>query len=110
MARPTGPHAANNMFMGYYREPFGDGGLSAFTVVQPLPDGFVCEKRLDYAGTSNPVYIAFAEYKFNADGTTIAPDTATSTWVIQKLSYDGSQNLVRIQVQNGAWDNRASLF
>jgi hypothetical protein len=110
MAPPRGPHALEEQLRGYYREPFGDGGMSAFTVVQPLPDGFVCEKRLDYAGTSNPVYIGFAEYKFQPDMVVIEPNTATDTWVIQKLTYDSSQILTRIQVRWGAWDNRTALF
>lgn len=60
----------------------------------------------DFAGGSNPIYIGSAE-----------PGTATSaaSWLIKKLSYDGSGNIASIQFAGGSanptnvWDNRASL-
>lgn len=112
MSAPRGSHALNSMEMGYYREPFGDGGMSAKAVVQPIPSGFDSEKRLDYdvRTDDNPVYVAFAEYKFTDDTTTITPTTNTDTWIIQKFTYDGSDRVTRIQVTRGAWDDRASLF
>lgn len=59
------------------------------------------EVRLDYTGgpTGSPTYVGKA-----------LNGTATSgTWNIQKLTYDGD-NLTRVQIASGAWDNRASLF
>ncbi len=60
------------------------------------------ESRLDYAARSdsNPVYVGKAE-----NGT----PTTTQTWVIQRLTYDGTDRLIRVEVLTGAWDSRASL-
>lgn len=62
--------------------------------------------QLDYSGGSNPIYIAIAK-----------PGTATSTakWQIKKLTFDGNNNITKIEYANGSpnfdqiYDNRASL-
>ena len=103
MMRHQGPHALAMMEMEYHRHVFGDGRQAAKAVVQPLPAAFDSEKRLDYDARTddNPVYIGFAE----------TPYTSTAdTWKIQKLTYDGSDRVIRIQVATGTWDDRASLF
>lgn len=108
MSAPTGPHSLEAMLRGYYREPFGDGGLSAFGVMQPLPAAFESEKMLDYdARTDNqPVYVGFAESSIK----TGAPSASAGAWIIQKFTYDGSDRVTRIQVGRGTWDGRAALF
>jgi hypothetical protein len=61
------------------------------------------ETRLDYDTRidSNPVYIGKA-----AQETT----TSANSWTIQKLLYDVSSRVTRVEVLNGvAWDNRDSL-
>ena len=107
MARPIGPHALHNMLVGYFREPFGDGGMTTFAVEQPLPAAFESEKKLDYGARTddNPVYIGFAE-----STVTTGPPTGTSAWIIQKFTYDGSDRVTQIAVRRGAWDSRADLF
>ena len=107
MAEPTGPHALEAMLRGYYREPFGSEGMSAFGVVQPLPAAFESEKKLDYdtRTDNNPVYIGFAESSEKS-----LPPTDSSAWIIQKLTYDDSDRITRIQVARGTWTGRAALF
>jgi hypothetical protein len=60
------------------------------------------ESRLDYdeRTDANPVYVGK-----NTNGAA----TSAGTWVIQKLTYDGSNRLTRAQVLTGVWDNRATL-
>lgn len=62
--------------------------------------------QLDYDGGTNPIYIGLA-----TPGTL----TSESTWLIKKLTFDGSNNPTAIKYANGSpnfdqiWDNRASL-
>ncbi len=100
------------MEMEYHYHPFGDQHLAAQRVVQPLPAAFDSEKRLDYDTRTddNPVYIGFAEYIFTSETAAITPSTATETWLVQKLTYDSSNRVTRIQAARGAWDDRVSLF
>lgn len=60
------------------------------------------ESRLDYAGRTDdqPVYVGRA-----SSGTA----TSSGVWVVEKVTYDGSDRPTRKQVLTGAWDNRASL-
>jgi hypothetical protein len=110
--RHTGAHVVNNMEMEYHYHPFGDNHLAAKRVVQPLPAAFDSEKRLDYdvRTDDSPVYIGFAEYLFTSATDSLTPSTSTDIWIIQKLTYDGSNRITRIQVARGAWDDRVSLF
>lgn len=109
--RHTGSNVVYSMQQEYHYHPFGDGYLAAQRVVQPLPEAFDSEKRLDYASRTddNPVYIGFAEYQFNSEGT-VVPTTDVSTWIIQKLTYDASDRITRIEVRRGTWDARTTLF
>lgn len=62
--------------------------------------------QMDYAGGSNPVYLGQA-----------TPGTATSTalWQIRKLTFDGNNNITKIEYANGSpsfnqvYDDRAGL-
>lgn len=110
--RHTGGNALHGMEMEYHYHPFGEDHLAAQRVVNPLPEAFDTEKRLDYdtRDDENPVYIAFAEYLFISDTEAITPATDTDMWIIQKLTYDSSARLTRIQVARGAWDDRSTLF
>lgn len=60
------------------------------------------QKLFDYDARTDgqPVYIGMNE-----------PGAATSAdgWLIQKLLYDGSDQVTSIKVVVGIWDNRASL-
>lgn len=60
------------------------------------------ESRLDYDTRTdgNPVYIGK-----NGNG---AAESAAD-WVVQRLSYDGSDRLTRAQVLIGVWSDRATL-
>lgn len=110
--RHTGGNALHNMEMEYHYHPFGENHLAAQRTVSPLPAAFDSEKRLDYDTRTddNPVYIGFAEYVFISATETITPTTNTDTWIVQKLTYDASDRVTRIQVARGAWDDRATLF
>lgn len=61
------------------------------------------ETRFDYGARtdSSPVYIGKAD-----DGTA----TTETTWTIQKLTYDASDRVTRIEVGAGAWDDRSTMF
>lgn len=112
MAAPRGPHAADEMERGYYREPFNNGKYSAKAVVQEIPSGFQSEKRLDYDTRTDdkPVYVAFGLYEKSNVGDIIPDTSATDVWIIQKFTYDSSDRVTRIQVARGSWDNRATYF
>lgn len=60
------------------------------------------EVRLDFTGRldSNPVYV----------GRAVQGTATTADWAIQKLDYDANSRLIRVQVQEGAWDDRTTLF
>ena len=60
------------------------------------------EARLDYSTRldGNPVYIGK-----HLNGTS----TNSTSWTVQKLSYDTLNRLTRAQVLSGSWANRASL-
>lgn len=107
-----GPHAGYAMELCVHRHPFGENHQGASAVVQPFPEAFDTEKRLDYdvRTDDNPVYIGFAEYLFTSDTATVTPSTSATVWVIQKLTYDASDRITRIQAARGFWDDRASLF
>ena len=53
------------------------------------------------ADDSAPTYIGI-----NQDRTAL---TTESSWLILKFTYSGS-NVTKIEVNEGAWSNRASLF
>lgn len=110
--RHMGAHVVNSMEMEYHYHPFGDNHLAAKRTVSPLPAAFDSEKRLDYDTRTddNPVYIGFAEYLFTSATDTITPTVDTDTWIIQKLTYDSSDRVTRIQVARGTWNDRATLF
>ena len=84
-----------------HTHPFGANTFAAKNVVEPIPAAFLSQKRLDYDGRSddNPVYVGF-----NVRGA-VSSDV---TWVIQKLTYDGSNRVTLVQIALDAWDNRAS--
>lgn len=62
--------------------------------------------QLDYVGGTNPVYLGIA-----APGTT----TATAKWQIRKLTFDGNNNITKMEYSNGSssfdqvWNDRAGL-
>lgn len=62
--------------------------------------------RLEYDGSSNPIYIGRAK---------VGTATSTALWQIRKLAFDGSGNVTSIKYANGSpdynqiWDNRAGL-
>lgn len=61
---------------------------------------------MDYDGSNNLIYIGYA-----VSGTA----KSAASWLIKKLTYDGSSNLTDIQLEGGntgfdaVWDNRAAL-
>lgn len=66
------------------------------------------EKRIEYDGSGNMIYVGYSKVA-NAD-------TAQAIWYIIKMSYDGSNQLIRYQLPKTgvnfgyAWDNRATSF
>jgi YD repeat-containing protein len=86
-----------------HRHVFGEDSQATLAVSQPIPAAFDSEKRLDYDSRTddNPVYIGFAETPFTGED---------NTWKIQKLTYDASDRITRIEVATGTWTNRATLF
>lgn len=83
--------------------PFGDGvGPAAKSVIQYVPSGSLSQKFLDYGGRSdaNPIYVG---YNIMGQG------TGALTWIIQALTYDGSNRVTQIQIAIGAWSNRTNL-
>ena len=82
-----------------HTEPFGPGAFGAKMVVEPMPPASFTQKLLDYdvRSDSNPVYVGF-----NFRG---AAQSATN-WVLQKLTYDGSNRVIQVQVAIDAWTNR----
>lgn len=78
--------------------PLPDAQLEALRPAVDAPS----ETRMDYATRTdgNPVYVGKAD-----QGTA----TTATTWTIQRLEYDGSARLVRVQTLTGAWDSRATL-
>lgn len=81
--------------------PFGAGTFAAKNVIQPLPGAFSSQKRIDYdvRTDDNPVYVGY-----NIRGAA----TSVTTWVLQKLTYDGSNRITLVQVALDSWDNRAA--
>ena len=82
---------------------FTDSSAPAMTI-----DGFADkEKRMAYDVGNNLEYVGYAQ-----------PGSATSAsiWHILKLTYDGSDNLTRVQVAGDnpgykySWDDRATFF
>jgi hypothetical protein len=67
---------------------------------QTYPDIFFRDTRLEYSG-SDPIYVG--KHK------SMGASTANTNWFIQKLTYT-SGLVTRIQIAQGAWDNRSSLF
>jgi hypothetical protein len=84
-----------------HSHPFGDGAFGAKMVVEPMPPASFTQKRMDYdvRTDSNPVYVGF-----NFRGAS----TSATNWVLQKLSYDGSNRVISVQVATDAWTNRVS--
>lgn len=60
------------------------------------------DTRVDYVARTDtqPVYVG------RASANTL---TSASIWVIERLTYDGSDRVILKQVLTGAWDNRAAL-
>ena len=81
--------------MSTYSIPFING-----TKPQLTDAGFYADIRFD-ADDSLPVYIGLSDTNGNS--------TSSGFWKIYKFTYSGS-NVTRIQLNYGAWDNRASLF
>lgn len=81
-----------------HTHPFGANTFAAKNVVEPIPAAFLSQKRLDYAGRSDdsPVYVGF-----NIRGAA----TSDTTWILQKLTYDGSSRVTLVQIAIDAWDN-----
>lgn len=79
--------------------PLAVGGNDLADIKRGVTD---FETRLDYdvRTDSNPVYLGRA-----LDGTSV-----TETWTIQKFTYDGSDRVTQIQVTEGRWDARTTLF
>jgi len=86
-----------------HTHPFGETKFGGKYVVQPLPPAFSSQKKIDYdgRGDDNPVYVGF---------NTSDAATSDTDWVVQKVTYDGSDRPTLVQVARGSWDNRASLF
>ena len=84
-----------------HTHPFGAGTFAAKNVVEPIPAAFLSQKRLDYdvRTDDNPVYVGF-----NMRGTA----TSASTWILQKLTYDGSDRVTLVQIAIDSWDNRTT--
>jgi hypothetical protein len=60
------------------------------------------EQRFDPDGNGNYIYQGWSWEQNTL--------TSTSSWMIAKLTYNGSNQLIRIQVKsNVIWDNRAAL-
>lgn len=81
-----------------------DSGIIS-SITQPvttIEQASTQEQQLDYATRTdgNPVYVGNA-----AAGSS----TGAAVWRVQKLTYDSSARLIRLQVQsNIAWDDRAA--
>jgi hypothetical protein len=62
---------------------------------------FVPEERYDYDASSNMIYYGI--------GPNASP-TSAPNWHINKMTYDGSNRIIRTQTLfNQIWDNRATL-
>lgn len=62
--------------------------------------GFAADVRFD-PDDSTPEYIGLH--------VTNGADTASTNWKIYKFTYSG-ENVTRVQLAYGAWDDRATLF
>lgn len=84
-----------------HTHPFGQNTFAAKNVVQPLPGAFSSQKRIDYdvRTDDNPVYVGY-----NIRGVA----TSDGTWVIQKITYDGSSRVTLVQIAIDSWDNRTT--
>lgn len=84
-----------------HKMPFGDGSIAAKSVIEYIPAGTLTQKFLDYdvRTDSNPVYVGF-----NIQGAA----TSTTTWLLQKLTYDSSNRVTKVQIAKDAWDNRTT--
>jgi hypothetical protein len=72
-----------------------------YSVPELLANTYWKDKRFDYAGGSNIIYMGVNSVS-NADA-------GASTWFIYKLTYSGS-DVTRVQGPlEGSWSNRASL-
>ena len=66
------------------------------------------EKRMDYDGSNNMIYVGFSRIANAA--------TSQPIWYIVKLIYDGSNNLLRYELPKAGvnfgyeWDNRTTSF
>lgn len=86
-----------------FKSPYGNNNLSGVIGVDAYSESAL---RIEYDGSSNPIYIGIAE-----------PGTAPGSngWQIRKLTFDGSGNMTAMQYAGGSsefifiWDNRASL-
>lgn len=81
--------------------PFGDTNFGAKMVIEPFPAGSFTQKRLDYdvRTDDNPVYVGFNVRE---------KGTSDERWIIQKLTYDGSDRVTLIQIAIDSWDNRST--
>lgn len=84
-----------------HKMPFGDKSIAAKSVVQYVPSGTLSQKRLDYdvRTDANPVYVGF-----NIMGTL----TSDPNWLLQKITYDGSNRPTLVQVAKDSWDNHTT--
>jgi len=98
---------------GFGRQAYGGGAvdlsaparnyLASEATLKDVKRGITdYEIRLDYdvRTDSNPVYVGR-----NQQGV----PTADATWIVQKMSYDGSDRMTRVEVLGGSWDGRAAL-
>ena len=99
-ANHTG-NTLNSINQEEHTHPFGEGAFGAKMVMEPMPPASYSQKRLDYdvRTDSNPVYVGF-----NFRG---ALSSATN-WVLQKLTYDGSNRVTLVQIAVDSWDNRTT--
>lgn len=61
------------------------------------------EQRFDWDGSGNLIYQGWAHKRNVA--------TSAAQWMVAKLTYNGSNQITRIQVlENIVWDNRTTAF
>ena len=79
-----------------------DGANAEVTQLKVMRGLTDYETRLDYSTRldGNPVYVGK-----HANGTS----TTSTTWTVQKLTYDSLSRLTRAQVLSGSWSGRAAL-
>ncbi len=92
---------SNSILIEEHTMPFGEGKVAAKSVIEYIPAGTLTQKFLDYdvRSDSNPVYVGF-----NLRGAL----TSDANWLLQKLTYDGSNRVTTVQVAIDSWTNRTT--